>query len=222
MRIIKKKNENLLINELLKILKREILKKKRKNKRISFVLTGGSSPKALYTKLSKTKIDWSNVDFFWGDERFVSKKSKYSNFNLAFNLLIKKINVRKENIFSYNVDSKNIKKSSKEYQNTIRKYFKKKPIKFDIFLLGMGVDGHIVSIFPGSKEIKEKFITKPIIRKDFKRITLSLNTINNSKKIFLWLNNKNKTNIYHRNLVKGKNIPVNNLNKKKLFCFTVN
>ena len=61
---------------------------------MSFVLTGGSSPVNLYKKLAKSQIDWSNVDLFWGDERFVSKDSKYSNYKLAYDLLIKKRNTR--------------------------------------------------------------------------------------------------------------------------------
>ena len=57
----------------------------------------------------------------------------------------------------------------------------------------MGDDGHIVSIFPKSKELKKKFVCKPIYRDDFKRLTLGLNIINNSKKILLWLNNNGLT-----------------------------
>jgi len=82
MRIIKKKNEKSLIREFIQILKREINKKRKSKKRLSFVLTGGSSPINLYKKLAKSKINWSNIDLFWGDERFVSNKSKNSNFKI--------------------------------------------------------------------------------------------------------------------------------------------
>ena len=85
----------------------------------------------------------------------------------------------------------------------------------------MGRDGHIASIFPSSKELKEKFIVKPIIRKDFKRITLSLNIINNSRKIFLWLNNKSISLIFKKLKNHGKKIPVNNLKKNKSYCFCI-
>ena len=68
----------------------------------------------------------------------------------------------------------------------------------------MGEDGHVASLFPNSEHLHKKFITRPIIRKDFKRITLSLNIINNSKKIILWLNNKSKSKIYLKVKTKGK------------------
>ncbi len=222
MRVIKKKNENSLIAEFIEIFKREINKKKIKRKRLSFVLTGGPSPKRLYKKLAKSRIDWSNVDLFWGDERFVSDYSKNSNFRLVNDLLIKKINIKKNNIFPFLKYKKNISKSAVVYGNNIRKYFKNKKIKFDIFLLGMGNDGHVVSIFPNSNEIRDKFIARPIYRKDFKRITLSLNLINNSQKIFLWLNNKTKTSIFKKLSDKGIKIPVNNINKRNLVCFMIN
>lgn len=221
MRYIKKTNENSLIDHFIKILKREIIKKKRIKKRLSFVLTGGSSPKNLYKKLSKSDIDWSNVDLFWGDERFVPKKSRNSNYKLVNDLLLKNINIDKKNYISFNTEKINISKSVDDYKNKIRKYFKKDQINFDIFLLGMGNDGHIASIFPGTNELKQKFITKAIIRKDFKRITLGLNIINDSKKIFLWLNNKSKSSIFAKLKNQGKNIPVNNLKKNKLYCFCI-
>ena len=85
----------------------------------------------------------------------------------------------------------------------------------------MGKDGHIASIFPNSKNISRKFITAPVIRKDFKRITLGLNTINESKKILLWLNNKSIAKNYSDLAKQGKKIPINNLKKKKILIYKI-
>ena len=85
----------------------------------------------------------------------------------------------------------------------------------------MGADGHIASIFPHSHEINEKFIAKQVLRKDFLRISLSLNIINNSKKIILWLNNSLKSKKYNQLRLLGKKIPVNNLDKKKTLIFKI-
>ena len=222
MRIIKKKNEKSLIREFLQIFKREIDKKKKSKSRLSFVLTGGSSPVNLYKKLAKSNIDWSNIDLFWGDERFVSNKSKNSNFKLANDLFIKKVKIKKQNLFYINTKRKDINQSSLEYQNKIKNYFKNKKIKFDICLLGMGNDGHVASIFPNTNILKKKFIVSPVNRRDFKRITIGLEIINNSKKIILWLSKKSKTSTFKKLQLKGKKIPVNNLNKKKLYCFLIN
>ena len=222
MRIIKKKNEKSLIREFLQIFKREIDKKKKSKSRLSFVLTGGSSPVNLYKKLAKSNIDWSNIDLFWGDERFVSNKSKNSNFKMANDLFIKKSKIKKRNLFYINTKRKDVNQSSLEYQNKIKNYFKNKKIKFDICLLGMGNDGHVASIFPNTNILKKKSIVSPVNRGDFKRITIGLKVINNSKKIFLWLSKKSKTSTFKKLQLKGKKIPVNNLNKKKLYCFLIN
>ena len=70
---ITKNSEKLLIKAFIKEFKHIVLQKKKLNKRLSFVLAGGSSPLNLYKQLSKIKINWSLIDLFWGDERFVSK-----------------------------------------------------------------------------------------------------------------------------------------------------
>ena len=220
MKIINKKSEKSLIDQFIIDLKKDYLRKKKQNKRFSFVLTGGKSPKNLYKELSKIKIDWSNIDFFWGDDRYVAHLSKNSNYKLAFNELIKKIKINKKNIFPIKTH-KSISKCSTDYSKTIRKYFKYKKINFDYCLLGMGEDGHIASLFPNSENLFKKFIAKPVIRKDFKRITISLNIINNSKKILLWLNNKSKSKIYLKIKKKGRKIPVNNLNKKNTIIYKI-
>ena len=221
MKTIRKNTEKSLINEFIVAFKKDALRKKKKNKRFSLVLTGGKSPINLYRKLAKCKINWSNIDLFWGDERYVSQKSKNSNYKLANDNFIKKIKINKKNLFPINTKINTISKSSKNYSNLIRNYFKNETISFDYFLLGMGDDGHIASIFPGSSELSKKFITKPVYRKDFKRITVSLNIINNSKKTILWLNNKFKSKKFNELKSSDKKIPINNLNKKKTLIYKV-
>ncbi len=220
MKIINKKSEKSLIDEFISNLKKDCLRKKKQSKRFSFVLTGGESPRKLYRKLAKTEIDWNNVDLFWGDERYVPRLSKNSNFKLAFDEFIKKIKINKKNIFPIKTD-KLIIKCSDDYSKTLKKYFKNKKIIFDYCLLGLGKDGHIASIFPNTSNITKKFISTPVMRKDFKRVTLSLNIINNSKKILLWLNNKSIAKNYNNLIKQGKKIPVNNLNKKNTIIYKI-
>ena len=221
MKIINKKSEKSLIDQFIRDFKKDYLRKKKQNKRLSFVLTGGKSPIKLYRRLAQINIDWNIIDLFWGDERYVSHQSRNSNFKLAFNEFIKKIEIDKKNVFPIKTN-KSISKCSADYSKEIRKYFKYKKINFDYCLLGMGEDGHIASIFPNTKNLYNKFITKPVTRRDFKRITLGLNVINNSKKILLWLNSKSKSKIYFKIKKEGKKIPVNNLNNRKTIIYKIN
>ena len=222
MKIIRKSSEKLLIESFLADFKKIALQKLLERKRLSFVLTGGPSPKNLYKKLSKSNIEWSNVDFFWGDERYVSRKSIHSNFRLANKNLLKFIKIKKKQIYFINTRKKNAENSAIDYSNKIKKYFKKKKISFDIFLLGMGDDGHITSIFPGDLEKNSNKITRSVIKKDFHRITINLKIINNSKFIYLWLNTRKKTKIF--SLLKNKKreeIPVSYLKRKKKIVFSI-
>ena len=104
MKIINKKNEKSLIDELIGNFKKDYLRKKKQNKKFSLVLTGGESPRRLYRKLAKINIDWNYVDLFWGDERFVSNKSKNSNFKLANDLFIKKVKIKKQDEISLKLE----------------------------------------------------------------------------------------------------------------------
>ena len=219
-KLIRKKTEKQLIREFISEFIKYTVRKERQKKRFSFVVTGGASPINLYKSLSKAKINWKNIDLFWSDERFVKRKSKDSNYQLVQKYLIKKINIKKKNIYPVDTNKKSLNSSIINYENKINNYFKKKKISFDLILIGMGLDGHIASIFPNNINLNTKKICSSVIRKDFKRISLNLRYINYSKKIILWLSNKKKSNIYKK-IKNNRKIPVNYLNKKKLFIFTV-
>ena len=222
MRFIRKSKENLLIKTFIKDFKNIAKKRERTNKRFSFVLTGGNSPIKLYKALAKENIKWKNIDFFWGDERLVSKKSKYSNFNLANTNILKKIEVDKKQLYSMDINRSSVLITSKKYSSKIKRYFKNKKIKFDVILLGMGNDGHIASIFQNDLNLNSNKITRPVLREDFKRITLNIKIINNAKNIYLWLNSKKKFDIYKKLILRKKSrTPVSFLNKKKLFVFCI-
>ena len=218
--IIKKRTENQLIKSFIDHFKKAISRSNQKNKRFSFVLTGGNSPKKLYRKLSYSIKNWKNVDFFWGDERIVSKRSRNSNYNLVNRLLFKNNKIGKKQIFSIKTNLKDISLIARNYENNIKDYFKNNLKSFDLIILGMGNDGHIASIFFNDKKIRNKSLVRGIIREDFFRVTLGIDLINKSKRIWLWLPSRKKTNIYNK-FKNKKDIPVNLLNKEKLKIFSI-
>ena len=220
MKTIKKSTEKSLINEFILNFERDALKKKSKNKRFSFVLTGGKSPITLYKKLAKSKEDWQNIDLFWGDERYVSNKSKHSNYKLVYKNLLKKIKIKKKQIFFIDTNKESIVDSVINYEEKIKKYFRNKKRSFDLVLLGMGNDGHIASIFKDNLNIKLNKIATSVTRKDFQRISLTLKVINKAKNICLWLNDKKKTKVFKSFKIKKK-IPVFNLKKSKLSIYLI-
>ena len=223
-KIIHETHENLLINKFIEIFRAKLRKKLKSSKRFTFVLAGGKSPIKLYKKLSKTKeINWNKVDFFIGDERYVSEKSKYSNINLCKKYFLKNAKISKNQIFKVDIRKKSVKEDSNSYENKIKKYFYKKKIIFDLILLGVGEDGHIASLFTNNINKKTNKIVDFVKKKDFFRITLTIKSINNSKFIFLWAPGKKKNRIIKK-ILKDNNLsyPISFLKKKNSFLFYSN
>ncbi len=215
-------SENFLIKKFITQFKRKIKNKGRE--RFSFVLTGGKSPIKLYKNLAKEKnIPWRNIDFFFGDERCVNKNSKYSNINMCKKNLLKKIPILNSQIFEINIKNTKLKNIAREYEKKIEKYFYGKKISFDLTLLGVGNDGHIASLFKNNISKISKKNVDFVIRKDFRRITLTIKCINNSKNIFLWAPGQSKKKIIE-NIIKDKKLtyPASYLKSKNNFLFYSN
>tara|TARA_B100000029_G_C17265616_1_gene847935 strand:- start:104 stop:784 length:681 start_codon:yes stop_codon:yes gene_type:complete len=215
-------NEILLIKKFIRIFRSKL--QHNKKRRFSFVLTGGNSPIKLYKFLAKNKkINWKNIDFFIGDERFVKESSKNSNIGMCKKHLLNKINISKKQIYKISTEKFPLKESVIDYENKIKKYFFGKNYKFDIVLLGIGNDGHIASLFRNNINKNNNKNVKSVRRKDFFRITLTLKSINNAKNIFLWAPGKNKSSIVKKILKDNKlKYPASFLKEKNNFLFYCN
>ena len=219
---IHENNEILLIKKFIRIFRSKL--QHNKKRRFSFVLTGGNSPIKLYKFLAKNKkINWKNIDFFIGDERFVKESSKNSNIGMCKKHLLNKINISKKQIYKISTEKFPLKESVIDYENKIKKYFFCKNYKFDIVLLGIGNDGHIASLFRNNINKNNNKNVKSVRRKDFFRITLTLKSINNAKNIFLWAPGKNKSSIVKKILKDNKlKYPASFLKEKNNFLFYCN
>ena len=118
-------------------------------------LSGGSTPKLIFYVLAAKygdTIDWSNIHFYWGDERCVPPTDTQSNFKMAKEHLFSKIDVPKENIHRI-LGENQPQGEAMRYANLLEINLDRVADipQFDLVLLGMGDDGHTVSIFP--KEI---------------------------------------------------------------------
>jgi 6-phosphogluconolactonase len=126
--------------------------------RFRVALSGGSTPKRVYPLLvSEPRIgavDWSRVDFFWGDERTVPPDHPESNFGVAYQMLIAALpNVRPEAIHRMPGEAPDLDAAALAYEAELRLAFGARgddPPAFDLIWLGMGPDGHTASLFPGS------------------------------------------------------------------------
>jgi 6-phosphogluconolactonase len=120
--------------------------------KVRIALSGGSTPKEVFDELAANyadKIDWSKVYLFWGDERCVPPTDDESNYKMTVEHLISKIVIPKKNI--HRIKGENDPNyEAKRYSKLLNKELPKKNKlpSFDLVILGMGDDGHTVSIFP--------------------------------------------------------------------------
>lgn len=116
-------------------------------------LSGGSTPKMLFTLLAKPayakSITWDNLHFWWGDERCVAPDDAESNFGEANTLLFSQIQIPAENIHRIRGEA-DPKQEAQRFSNEMTQLIPCEngtPV-FDWILLGIGADGHTASLFP--------------------------------------------------------------------------
>lgn len=161
--------------------------------KFTIALSGGETPKKLYQTLAsdeyREKINWSRLHIFWGDERYVSFTDERNNAKMAFDNLLSDVNIPAEQVHRILTDIIP-EESAKQYENILHKYFDEKQTTFDLVLLGMGDDGHTLSLFPNSELLNDK---QSWVRADYtgqkgmKRITLMPSVVNKSAAIVFFV-----------------------------------
>lgn len=131
--------------------------------RFRIALTGGTTPRGLYRQLGMRfhdAVDWTQVEFFWGDERFVPHNSPDSNYRMTRETLLTQIPALAKNIHPIAGEG-DPQKSAQDYETALKQAYGSdlldpaQPL-FDLVLLGLGADGHICSLLPGSPALDEK------------------------------------------------------------------
>ena len=126
-------------------------------------LSGGGTPKTVYPMIlepdRRDAVDWSRVEFFWGDERTVPPDDPESNFGVAYQMFIAQLpNVRPERIHRMPAEAPDLDAAALSYESELRLAFGARgdePPAFDLIWLGMGPDGHTASLFPESAALDE-------------------------------------------------------------------
>lgn len=178
----------------------------------SFIVSGGSSPVAIFQEMSQMNADWSNIDVSLVDDRVVDPTHTDSNEKLVNDLLITN-NASNANFISICNDTESLKALNRPYT---------------VMLLGMGEDGHFASLFPSLiKSNKEYFnifaepdifFTEPMGSPCHSRVSMNLNMILQSENIFLLVSSKKKYDIL-KQAEFDKSLPLYyllNQNKKKI------
>lgn len=160
----------------------------------SVALSGGSTPKTLYGLLVndlalRSQVPWDKMVLFFGDERHVGPDDPRSNFRMATEVMISKSPLKPEQVIRIKGEYAEAEQAATEYEQAIRAHFKLTDgqfPRFDLVLLGMGSEGHVASLFPGTKALHQNrriavhnWVGKVLMD----RITLTAPAINNAANI---------------------------------------
>jgi 6-phosphogluconolactonase len=114
-------------------------------------LTGGEAPRHAYEQAAGLPADWSAATVWWGDERCVAPSDARSNFRLAHDALLARLDPppRVERI----PGERGVETATELYEQALATVFGERPPAFELLLLGLGPDGHCASLFPGAPEL---------------------------------------------------------------------
>jgi 6-phosphogluconolactonase len=162
------------------------------------LLSGGSSPKSVYSQLSEEKIDWSKVIVGLVDERFVDSQDKDSNERMIRSTLCQN-NAKKVRVLGMVSDltslHNNLLTANSEYKCFVK--------RIDVTILGMGEDGHTASMFPDDEQ-SELLLQSTEIglfntvspNYPFNRITCSKEMLSKSENSLLLISGEKKREVF--------------------------
>jgi 6-phosphogluconolactonase len=157
--------------------------------RFTIALSGGSTPQKLHTLLAaspyKEQIDWTKLHVFWGDERAVPFEDNRNNAKMAYDTLLNHVPVPASQIHIMRTDMEPG-AAATAYEKILHQYFDGKATSFDLVLLGMGDDGHTLSLFPGTAVVHEtqQWVTSFFLpQQEMYRITLTKTITNKAARV---------------------------------------
>jgi 6-phosphogluconolactonase len=187
----------------------------RDKEQFSLVLSGGNTPKKLNQILASSpyreRIDWKKIYVFWGDERAVPLSDERNNARMAFDTLLDKVAIPKEQIYIMDT-TLSPDAAAMQYEEILNEYFGTDtlPAKtFDLVLLGMGDDGHTLSLFPGTSVIHEEkaWVAGYYLKaQDMSRITLTKEIVNHANHIVFMISGNDKAHALYQ-VIEGERNP---------------
>jgi 6-phosphogluconolactonase len=159
------------------------------------VITGGSSPKAAYERVAELGADWSGTEIWFSDERCVAPDHEHSNFRMANESLLSKIQPQGVHRMQGELGPDD---GARRYDEELAAVFGPGVVpQFDLILLGLGPDAHCASLFPNNPELSIKDqavagVEQPGMAPLVPRITLTLPVLNAGARVVFLVSGEQK------------------------------
>ena len=162
------------------------------------VLTGGGAGIGLLERIREledadSRIDWSRVHVFFGDDRNVPVDHEDSNEGQARDALLNHVDIPEANIHGIGLDGGEMEEAARAYEQLIEELA---PKGFDIHLLGMGHEGHINTLFPHTDAVRESerlvIAVTDSPKPPAERVTLTLPAVRRAEQVWLLVSGENK------------------------------
>lgn len=171
----------------------------------SLVVTGGSTGTAVLEQLrlspARDAVDWSRLDVYWGDERFLPLGDPERNETQARAALLDHVPVDHARVFSMAASDSPLgddpDAAAAEYAQTLAGQAGDGVVPhFDLLLLGLGEEGHVASVFPDSAAVHELERTVVAVRDCPKpppvRISLTLPAVRAASQVWVCVSGEAK------------------------------
>lgn len=147
------------------------------------VLTGGRSAERLYTSWARLPefSQTSGIRFYFGDERCVPPDHLESNYAMVMRSLFNRGVPNSCSVFRMEAEDSDREAAAQRYAEAL-------PEKVDVLLLGVGEDGHIASLFPGSTalhEVGRRVLPVSGPKPSFERLTITPSVIAQARSVFV-------------------------------------
>jgi len=192
--------------------------------RALIALSGGSTPLGLFHLLGsdayRTSLPWTQIHFFWVDERCVSAEDNESNYGQFKLHVLDPLRISPQQIHAMPGNLPPV-EAAQKYANELFNWSEdgQEYPRFDWVLLGMGKDGHTASLFPGQMEAMNKSQVVMAVHSAYEdrpaeRITLTPRIINLARQVVFMVSGAGKANIlkqvllgeYHPNQLPAQSI----------------